>query len=79
MNEEKIDGKLYDDGSARWCASCNVMHGCLYNCEKFPKDVREKLRITNFNFLNDLRSARLDTHPKLGTIHKLFKLFAGIK
>lgn len=76
MNEEKIDGKLYDDGHARWCASCNVMNGCLYNCEKFPKDVREKLRIANFNFSNDLRSGRLDNHPHAA---KIMKLFSGIK
>lgn len=78
-DEEKIDGKLYDTGSGRWCASCKLMHGCLYNCEKYPEEIRNQISTSIFNIKNDLRSGRLKGPPKILLGIEAMKIFSGIK
>ena len=45
-------GEVKDHG--RWCNECQIFHGILYECEKFPDEIRAKIRVGNAKFSNNL-------------------------
>lgn len=44
------------DGHTRWCAGCGHVHGPLYRCPKYPKEVLEEIDKSNKQYMENLSS-----------------------
>ena len=49
------DGELTSGGNCRWCESCGIKHGPLYQCPHYPRCVRMEIDGESARWHEELR------------------------
>lgn len=70
-------------GSGRWCEECNVWHGPLYVCPRYPEEIQIEVRAKSDAFRANLADPAWQAEQRKAGVPQvaieLFKIMGGVE